>query len=135
MRCNTCSTPCGVLGLIFGLLAGIGTGLLFFYEQIPGFATVLPTVLILGAVALALLLIGLAAACRPNCAFTACLAQSGVRLLVGSLGTVAAALLFSVFTLFTLQLILAALTAFFAAYLAVQIVCFVLCVVRRLCDN
>ncbi len=134
MRCRSCSTPCGVVALIFGLLAGVGAGVLFFYEQIPGFAAAVPTVLVLGAVALGLLLVGLAVACCTGCPVTACLAEHGTRLLVGALGTVAAALLFPVFALFAVQLVLAALVAFFAVYLAVQLICFVLCVVDRLCD-
>ena len=135
MYCRTCTSPCGVIGVVLGLLVGIGTGVLFFYEQVPGLAAALPVVLVLGAAALGLLLVGLGVACRNGCPLTVCLATHGVRLLVGALGTVIAALLFSVFTLFVVQLVLAALVAFFASYLAVQLVCFITCVVRRLCDN
>ena len=128
MRCRSCFSSCGAVALIFGLLAGVGTGVLFFYEQIPGFAAAVPTVLVLGSVALGLLLVGLGATCGTGCPFAVCLAEHSTRLLVGALGTVTAALLFPVFTLFAVQLVLAALVAFFAVYLAVQLVCFVLCV-------
>lgn len=133
-RRSSCSV-CGTIGLIVGLLVGIGVGVLFFYELLPGLAAVLPIVLTLGAVALALLLIGLVAA-RPSSVAAACLADNGNRLLAGALGTVVsvlAALLFSTGTLFILQLVLTAVAAFFTAYLAVQIVCFVTCVTRCLC--
>lgn len=134
MRCRSCSSSCGVLSLIFGLIAGIGTGVLFYYEQIPGFAAAVPTALILGAVALGLLLVGLGSVCCTSCPLSACLAEHATRLLVGALGTVVAALLFPVFALFAVQLVLAALVAFFAVYLAVELVCFTLCITQRLCE-
>ncbi|MBR2407035.1 MAG: hypothetical protein IKB04_08390 [Clostridia bacterium] len=135
MRCRTCNGVCNTVGLIVGALVGIGAGLLFFYEQLPGFAAAVPALFVLGAVTLGVLLVGLSmASCRAGCAFADCLVDAGVRLTVGALGTVITAWLFPVFTLFTVQLILAALLAFFATYLTVQLVCFVACLTRRACD-
>ncbi len=136
MRCRSCSALCGTVGLIVGVLAGIGAGLLFFYELLPGLATVLPITLTLGAVATALLLVGIAVAgVRPNTVMAACLAANGNRLLAGALGTVVSTLTLLVFNtgpLFNLRLVLVSVVALLLAYLAVQIVCFVTCVTRRL---
>lgn len=133
---RTCTPLCGVIGVILGLIVGGVVGVLFNFELLPGFVALLPTVLALGAGALVLLLVGLAAAvCRPDCTLADCLDSVGIKLAAGAIGTIAGALLSLLFaggTLFTLQLILAAITAFFVTYLAVQVVCFVLCITRRL---
>lgn len=133
---RTCTPLCGVLGVILGLIVGGVVGVLFNFELLPGLVALLPTVLALGAGTLVLLLVGLAvAACRPGCTLADCLETAGTKLAAGAIGTVAGALLSLLFaggTPFTLQLILAAFTAFFVTYLAVQIFCFVLCITRSL---
>ena len=136
MRCRSCNPVCGLIGAIIGAVVGVGIGLLFFYEQIPGLAAALPTVAGFGITALAALIVGAAVASFcPNGGLADCLAENGVRLLIGSLGTALAAWLFGLFTLFTVQLILAAIAAFFATYLLVQIACFATCLVRDRCGN
>ncbi len=133
--CRRYSTVCDTVGVIIGVLAGIATGILFFYELLPALATVLPIVLTLGAVALGLLLVGLATTrCCTDGVFGNCLTFYGNRLLAGSLGTVVSTLVLLVFntgTLFNLRLVLTAIVAFFFAYLLVQIVCLVTCATRR----
>ncbi len=133
---RNCTPLCGVIGVILGVIVGVAIGVLFNFELLPGLVAVLPTVLALGAGTLVLLLVGLAAAAyRTDCTLADCLETAGTKLAAGAIGTVAGALLSLLFaggTLFTLQLILAAITAFFVTYLAVQVFCFVLCITRRL---
>ena len=136
MCCRTRGSLCNTIGLIVGLFVGIGAGLLFNYELLPGLTTVLPIVLAAGAIAAVTALVGLGlAAYDPNTVLTTCLAQHGGRWLAGALGTVVGVILLLLFTtptLFTLQLVLVAATAFFFAYLLVQVVCTVTCILRGL---
>ncbi len=131
-RCSLCNT----IGLVLGVLVGVGVGLLFNYELLPGLTAVLPILLLTGAVAIVLLLIGLwSTACRSGCAAAACLTQNSGRWLTGALGTFVGALLLLLLpALFGLQLVLAAVTAFFLTYLLVQVVCTVTCIQSTLCD-
>lgn len=135
MCCRSRCSLCNTIGLVLGVLVGVGVGLLFNYELLPGLTAVLPIFLLIGAVATVLLLIGLwTTACRPACPAAACLVQNGGRWLTGALGTFVGALLLLLLpALFGLQLVLAAVTAFFLAYLLVQIVCTVTCVTDTLC--
>lgn len=134
MMCQRSCTPvCGVVAILLGVIVGAVVGVLFNFGLLPGFFAVLPTILALGAGTLALLLIGLVATCRSGCTVGDCLEAAGTKLAVGAIGTIGGALLSLLFaggTLFTLQIILAAVTAFFITYLAVQILCFVLCATR-----
>ena len=136
MCCRSRCSLCNTIGLVLGVLAGVGVGLLFNYDLLPGLTAAIPVLLITGAAATVLLLIGLwATACRPACSAAACLVQDGGRWLTGALGTFVGALLLLLLpALFGLQLVLAAVTAFFLAYLLVQIACTVTCVADTLCD-
>ena len=130
---RSCTPVCGVVGILLGVIVGAVVGVLFNFELLPGFVALLPTVLALGAGVLALLLIGLVATCRSGCAVGPCIEAVGAKLAIGAIGTISGALLSLLFaggTLVTLQIILAAVTAFFVTYLAVLIICFVLCATR-----
>ncbi len=130
---------CGCLGILISIVIGAIVGVLFAFGFIPFIVVSVWIAFGIAAVVLILLIAGLYLASAHSCSpLSKCLCQNGICLMVGAIGTLITALAALSIVLTPGSILVAALIALGALFFALTIlslISFIVCLVKKLCNN
>jgi len=136
-RRNCCCNACSCIGIIISILLATIVGVLFAFGLIPAIVVSAWIAFGIGVFVLIVLIAGLyLAAVNPRSALSKCLCQNAICMLIGSIGTIVTALAgLSILLIICIPVIvLVAVGAFFLSLLLQSLICFIICLVKKMCS-
>lgn len=134
-RCRP-SCGCGCIALFISAILGAVAGVLVYFNLLPAITTAVWIAFGLGVLGLIILVSALfLASTNPSHALTRCLCKRGICLLVGSIGTIVAALCALSIVLAPLSIataILVSIAAFFLFLMIIALISFLVCILYHL---
>ena len=128
------------IGVLFGIIAGIGVGILFSLNLIPITLNFITIAIIMSVVSVAILLGTLFTAniTKGSGSFYRCICKYGKLLLTGAIGTFLAttiSLIIGVTVVTTVATVFVALSALFFVIMIIAIVSLISCIIKQTCKS
>lgn len=138
MSCNKCfNATCACIGVLVSVIIGAIVGVLYAFNNIPFITTAAWIAFGLGAFSLIVLIAGVyLSAVTAAYALSKCLCKNITFLLISIIGTIVLSLIILVAPLnilFLSNILLVAFAGLFLSLLIVSLVCFIICIVQKLC--